>query len=177
MASCPPEQWKAECEDYLKGQGPWQSRARRYGKVEETLNVMGLNPGDLIVDVGAGMCDFARYMYGNGHFMRYLPLDGSIDGRDIEKMETEFPFGDWQVCIETVEHMHDPLGLLRVMAARANRGVVVTTPNPDVTDVLALDSDHKCAISMDDFIGMGYLPEAVSIHYQDDTILATWQKP
>ena len=171
-----PTQWKAECEAYLRAQGPWESRSRRYRAVWRALLQMGFMTGDLVVDVGAGMCDFARYMYRteNQQF-RYLPLDGSIDGRDIEKMREEFPFGDWMVCIETVEHMHDPYGLLDVMKARANKGVAVTTPNPRVTDVLALDSDHKHAISIEEFIGIGYLPEPITIHYEQDTLLATYQ--
>lgn len=169
----PDAAWKAECEAYLTAQGPWLSRSRRYTAVEIALCSMGFHHGDLIVDVGAGMCDFARYMYQEGYFMRYLPIDGSIDGTDIET--DPFASGDWMVCIETVEHMNKPFDLLRMLAARAKYGVVVTTPNPARTDVLALDSDHKCAISMDDFIGLGYLPNTESIHYEEDTILATYQ--
>ncbi len=175
MASCPPEQWKAECEEYLKAQGPWEARCKRYAAVLHNLVLMGFSHGDLVVDVGAGMCDFARYVYQQDFAFRYVPIDGSISGINLESDILTLLKADWYVCIETVEHMNNPFLLLQRMKNYAERGVVVTTPNPDVTDVLALDSDHKTAVNAREFVCMKFLPETVSIHYQDDTILATWQ--
>jgi len=175
MASYPPEQWKAECEAYLTAAGPYQSRCRRYELVERNLRDMGFQAGDLVVDVGAGMCDFARYMYGAGYAFRYLPIDGSISGIDLDSDILVLCNAEWYVCIETVEHMSNPYALMQKMKNYATKGVVVTTPNPAVTDVLALDEDHKVPVTYDEFVMMKFLPEAVSIHYQDDTLLATYQ--
>ncbi len=175
MASCHPEQWKAECEAYLTAQGPYLNRVRRYREVRRCLQIMGFRPGDIVYDLGAGMCDFARYMYSEGEAFRYVPIDGSIDGTDLDNWLVPTN-ADWFVSIETMEHLYCPLELMTELAAQCGKGVVITTPNPRVTDVLALDSDHKTPISIEDFIKIGYLPEPVQIHYAQDTLLATYQR-
>lgn len=166
--------FKAECETYLRAAGSYENRSRRYELVVRALVDCGWQQGDVLYDLGAGMCDFARYAYTHGMEMRYVPVDGSIDGTDLEEWSPPQD-ADWYVCIETIEHLRNPWILLSKMQ-RAKKGAVVTTPNPDRTDVLALDPDHKSPVYSLDFALYGYLPEAVSIHYQEDTLLATYQR-
>lgn len=151
------------------------TRSRRYQAVRENLHYMGFNQGDIVYDLGAGMCDFARYMYQHGEQFRYVAIDGGIDGIDLEY---DFDFnslgaGAWFVMIETIEHLMCPLEFLERMSHYG--AAVVTTPNPARTDVLALDPTHKSSVSYQDFVDLGYLPNYESIHYEEDTILATYQ--
>jgi len=172
-----PQEWKAECEAYLTAQGPWVARSRRYRAASLALNHMGFQNGDLVVDVGAGMCDFAAFMYTEGYRFRYVPIDGSISGIDLESDILTLLHADWYVCIETIEHMADPWMLADFMQGYADKGMVITTPNAAVTNVLELDPTHKCGLTLDDFYDHGYLANTESIHYDQDTILATWQRP
>jgi hypothetical protein len=50
---------------------------------------------------------------------------------------------DWFACLEVLEHLTSPTRLLDMMCDAAVHGVVVTTPNPEVVDVLALDPTHR----------------------------------
>jgi hypothetical protein len=170
----PDAAWKAECEAYLTAQGPYLARSRRYQAVREALHHMGFQQGDVVYDVGAGMCDFARYMYTSGECFRYVAIDGAIDGCDIEHDYWMPGVVDWYVCIETIEHLNEPFRMLDDFK-QVTKGVAITTPNPARTDVLALDPTHKSWVSYHGFVDAGYLPNYLSIHYEEDTILATYQ--
>ncbi|WP_436760235.1 hypothetical protein [Streptosporangium sp. V21-05] len=54
---------------------------------------------------------------------------------------------DWFACLEVLEHLRDPGRLVGALQDNATRGVVITTPNPEVWDVLAMDPTHLTPIS------------------------------
>lgn len=89
--------------------GTYEYRCLRYAAVYEILLILGLQPGDLIVDVGAGMCDFDRYIRSvRGFDGRYLPIDGAIQGFDLNTWRPDLR-ADFYICLETLEHLTDPL--------------------------------------------------------------------
>lgn len=128
--------------------GVYEQRVPEYRTVGWALETMGLKNDETVIDVGAGSCDFDHWLRtGQGWRGRYIPIDGSLDGTDLNTWIP--PLGlhaDWVVCIETVEHVHNPIRLIAEMARIATRGMVITTPNPDVVDVFAVDPTHVAEV-------------------------------
>lgn len=161
--------------DYLAERtGTYHLRARRYAHVAVWLDQLGLCDGDLILDVGAGYCEFGKYLYGSGWTGRYLPVDGAIDGTDLDRW-TPAASADFIVAIETVEHLENPGRFFDVCEACATRGAVITTPNPDVVDVLSLDPTHRNEIRREDLEGRGWIVhEAPLFGKNGDTLVGVY---
>ncbi len=125
--------------------GDFDFRSRtRYGAVAAALIDMGLKDGDLIVDVGAGTCQFDHHMRTvEGWSGRYLGIDAVLDGTDLNEWNPKW-FADFFVCIEVVEHLlpYASERLIRTLPYWAQKGVVMTTPNAAAVDVLACDPTH-----------------------------------
>lgn len=153
--------------------GTFEWRTLRYAAVADKLDALGLARGDLIFDVGAGMCDFDRYLRQvRGFDGRYLPVDASIDGCDLETW-APIRTANYITCIETIEHLADPLGFLKRIAPWASEGVVLTTPNPAAVDVLAMDRTHLTSVTVADLRTLGFRTRLLSLfRREDDTILA-----
>lgn len=85
--------------------GTYEYRCLRYAAAWNRLEQLGLAAHDLIVDVGAGMCDLDRY----GRTVRawdgrYLPVDGAIDGTDLNTWHPTFE-ADFYVALELIEQL------------------------------------------------------------------------
>lgn len=132
------DKWAAY-RDTRRGTYEYRSRTR-YSAVLQRLTLMGLRIGDSILDVGAGTCQFGRYLDERGWYGKYVPVDAVIDGTDLETWSC--PPADFVVCIEVVEHLKRPERLMRSMLDNARRGVVLTTPNCEAVDVIACDPTH-----------------------------------
>jgi hypothetical protein len=64
------------------------------------------------------------------------------------------------------------------MIAKARRGVIVSTPNPEVVDVFACDETHVTAISRTFLEMAGMTVEARSFYGQpDDSLFAVYSPP
>lgn len=162
---------------YLRSRrGTYEWRCLRYAAVADALERLGLDRGDLIVDCGAGMCDFDRYLRQARNFDgRYLPVDAAIDGVDLNSYQPKVP-AEFFVAIETIEHLRDPGRLIRHLTSYATKGVVLTTPNPDVVDVLAIDRTHISPVTLGDLRAAGFEASALRLFGGDkDTIVASWQ--
>lgn len=150
----------ASADAYLAARtGCFEMRCERYDAALEAMHELGLADGDTVVDVGAGMGEFgARLHTGRGHIgqrdgwacyrepikssrARYVPVDAAIDGTDLEHW-TPPRRVEWMVCLEVLEHLRAPARLLTELIAHADKGVVVSTPNSEVVDVLGMDSTH-----------------------------------
>lgn len=136
--------------------GTYFDRRPEYQEVWARLFEMGVKDGDLIVDVGAGTCDFDRFLRTEAKWNgRYWPIDGAVQGIDFQAVSPAeyLPAGDvdWIVCIETIEHVDKERNLLDLMLARTKKGIVVTTPNGDVQDVIPLDPTHVCGWTSAEF--------------------------
>lgn len=162
--------------DYLAGRtGTYHFRARRYAHVCAQLERMGLADGDLIIDVGAGMCELGKYLYGSGWWGRYLPVDAAIDGADVDRWTPALP-GTFVVALELIEHLEDPARFLAVVEQSCERGAVLTTPNGAQVDVLALDVTHRHALRREDFEGLpGWTVESAPLFGREhDTLVAVF---
>lgn len=160
--------------DYLAERtGTFHYRVRRYSAVARELERLGLTDGDLIYDVGAGMCEFAKYLYGMGWTGRYVPIDGSIDGTNLDWWVPTIS-ADFVVAIETVEHLVDPQRFFTLAMQFSTKGAVVTTPNAEVVDVKALDRTHVHALSRFSFPLSWKVRTEQFFNRDDDSLLASW---
>lgn len=172
-----------DCNTYIGArEGSYLFRTRRY---KQAAACLGLDPSlptrhaltdnDTLVDVGACMTEFDVYLRSIGWRGRYVPVDAAIDGTDLNKWEPTRMF-EWFVGIEIVEHIKDPIGLINVMQEFATKGVVLTTPNPDVVDVLEIDPTHVSSVSQRQLEAMGFTVYPVpAFGVEGDTLLAAWQ--
>jgi hypothetical protein len=152
-------------------EGTYDFRCRRYDAVIDTLDLMGMRQADTIADIGAGRGEFGKRLREHGHVGMYVPIDGSIDGCDLNTWDPPDKV-DWAVSIETIEHLHDPGRLMARMKIMARFGAVVTTPNADAVDVLAMDPTHLVPLTRQDVALQGWQTEVASLFTDlDDTII------
>lgn len=169
--------WSADCNSYLgKRVGTYEFRCRRYKAVFDEMVIAGFNPDSTVVDVGAGRCEFGLYIRERMPHSRhaYIPIDGAIDGVDLETWEPHL-LADYYVAIEVLEHLANPGRLFRAMQRRAARGVILTTPNPETTDVLGMDETHKTPIGYGMLWAWGCAVKALPLFTRsNDTLIGTY---
>lgn len=158
--------------------GRMEYRFIRYAFVADALFKLGLVDNNLIVDVGAGYCDFDFYMRAvRGWKGRYLPVDGCIDGTDLEHGYGLYR-PDFVVCLEVLEHLRNWDKLLEQMKAECGRGLVVTTPNTNKLGhqaVVDMDRTHVSPLYKRDLASRGL---DVTMHSffgeKDDSLLGVY---
>lgn len=123
-------------------------RCRRYRAVHEKMH-LGIR--DTVCDVGSGTGEFEMFLRDQGWLGAYTPVDGSIDGTDLDAWVPHTNF-DWIVSIEVLEHLVDPFRMMRLMDYHSVRGCVATTPNTDVVDTEGMDPTHISPLYRVDFI-------------------------
>lgn len=168
---------KTACQDYLnKRVSSYWFRCRRYKAVADKLFELGLNDKHTIFDLGAGRCDFDYYLRVTRKWRgRYVPVDGSIDGTDLEAWIP--PSADFFVSIEVIEHLQNPLRLLLYMRRMARMGVVVTTPNPETTDVIGMDPTHVSPVPHAALWYVGFKTRSRTFFGKPkDSILGWWKR-
>lgn len=173
------EQWLA----YLAERtGTYEYRTRRYAAVADKLELLGLEDDDLVVDFGAGMCEFGRYLYRDrGWSGRYLPVDGAIQGADLNGTLDDFITADFFVAIEVVEHLLSPVHEIAMMLGLARKGVVLTTPHTDALGaefVRAMDETHHTPIYrawLEDRFGLRMSVEELSLFGERNDTLLAWR--
>lgn len=140
---------------------------------------IGFGPEDVIVDVGAGRGEFGLYVRQQfpKHRHTYVPVDGSIDGVDLETWCPQLR-ADFYVAIESLEHLRDPRRLLENMKVRATKGVIITTPNGECTDVLGMDPTHKTALTPEMLMlwGLTVRPLMMFTETKLDTLVGRYRK-
>lgn len=167
-----------EADDYLRARtGKYAWRCERYAAAWWAMHrTGGTDSADIaLFDVGAGATEFGRYLYGQGYRGRYWPLDASIDGLDLDAWVPPRP-ADYFVALELLEHLSDPWRLVRCMQAAARRAIVVSTPNPETTDVLGMDATHRTVIAAGSLEALGFTVECRSFYGRaDDSLFAVWR--
>jgi hypothetical protein len=109
----------------------------------------GLADTDTVIDVGAGWTELDYCLRSEFDWRgRYMPVDGSLDGVDLNVWSPPRD-AEWFVALEIVEHVYDPCRLIRAMQERALKGVIISTPNPETTDVLGMDPTHVVEVFAD----------------------------
>lgn len=164
-----------EADAYLAARtGTYEFRCQRYRAAAEILKGWGLDDTHTVMDVGAGWTEFdacLRIEYGwKG---RYIPVDACVDGRDVAVSGLPRT-ADFIVCLELIEHLRAPLAFLALLKDSA-RGVVLSTPNPATTDVLAMDSTHQTPVREVELLKRGFQTKVCSFFGNpDDSILASF---
>jgi len=170
--------------DYLAERtGTLEYRFQRYAAVADELFARGMDDSSLLADLGAGGCDFDFYLRAvRGWKGRYLPVDASIDGTDLEQLGWTYPIGgtDFTVAIELLEHISTPSSLLDDMLLAAPV-VVITTPNTDVLGeeyVRAIDRTHVRPIWESELRDWGATEIKARSFFgkERDSLLAVWER-
>lgn len=105
--------------------GSYEQRCVRYEAVADELFAARLGDQHLLMDVGAGTCDFDTYLrVDRGWRGRYLAVDASIDGVDLETWRPEVR-ADYVTAIEVLEHVRQPAVLARQLFEQAGQGRVL----------------------------------------------------
>jgi hypothetical protein len=167
----------ASCQDYIGSRySTYDFRSIRYEAVLESLRLLGLKNGDTLVDVGGADGEFGKYLSKQQLDIKYLVVDGMIDGTDLNKWEPTQEF-DFVVSIEVIEHLKQPRKFLATLDGVAKKGVVLTTPNPHVTDVKAMDATHISEVYPVDFYAQGYRVYPQTLFFENgDSLLAILDK-
>lgn len=172
------------CDSYIDERaGKYEYRKVRYDAAIEWMKANGLRDGMTVVDVGAGMTEFGFcLMHDHGFNVRYIPVDGGIDGTDLE---TWVPPRDahFFVALELLEHLYHWERLLANIMARSLIGTVISTPNPYTTDVIEMDPTHVRVVWPDDLEeGFGMKVEERTFYggvFSDgkpDSLFGTWTR-
>lgn len=167
--------WIDSCDDYLKSRtGKYEWRCQRYSAVAEKMIDAGLCDDDMVIDIGAGWTEFDVYLRELGWRGRYFPVDGGLDGTDLEKWhpprEAEF-----MVAIELIEHLENPRRMLQEMEQYATKLCAITTPNPKTTDVLGMDPTHKSFVYDTEMRIWKWETEIRSFYGQDGDSILSWR--
>ncbi|MET8382527.1 hypothetical protein ABZV14_05930 [Streptosporangium canum] len=167
-----------QCEQYIhQPRTPYAARKARYDAAADRLFAARISNYDILVDVGAGLTELDVCLrVDHGWRGRYVPVDGWLDGVDLETWEPPRSF-DWFAALEVLEHLHNPGRLVKAMQQHATRGVVITTPNPAVWNVLAMDPAHVTPVSRDTLEKWGFTTTLHTFYgkYQDG-ITGLWTR-
>lgn len=158
---------------------PYAERAARYATAADRLTAGGLCDLHTLADIGAGGTEL-DYLLRTQHGWRgrYLPVDRWTGPVDLDLEHWVPPrCWDWFACLEVLEHLADPMRLLNAMCDAAASGVVVTTPNPDVVNVLALDPTHRTPLTREQLASAGLYTSVHNFYGADgDGICGVWYR-
>jgi hypothetical protein len=135
---------------------------------------------DTVFDIGAGMTEFDYCLRAEYGFRgRYIPIDGGIDDTNLNTW-TPPRKAEWFVALEIVEHLVNWRILVARMMMKAEKGIVISTPNPRTTDVLGMDETHVVEVHQRDLELMGFKVEERMFYGgafsegQPDSLFAVW---
>jgi hypothetical protein len=171
-----PRDLASQCDAYLAGRtATYPMRCERFDTAIATMRSHGLTDDDIVLDFGAGSTDLACRLHEHGWHGRYWPVDGWM-GYDLNWWTPKRQV-TWVVALEVIEHlpMFIALQVLDAFKLWATKGVIVTTPNPGVVDVLGIDPTHRWACHPLDLTSHGYSVELVS-HFgkPEDSLVGRW---
>lgn len=161
--------------------GDYNARRPEYQIVAKGLSALGLENGDRILDLGAGLCDLDRFLRENGWWGTYSPVDMMIDGTNLENYRVPDGY-DFVVIEQTIEHLDNPWWLLGEVKRKAAVGIVITTPNGQVvpSDEKAdypHQMAHKVWLTPEDFHSQGFETTLAALTGRpNDTIIAIWAR-
>lgn len=153
---------------------PFEARRVRYDWAASLMHRWGLSNDETVVDIGAGRTELDYVLRTDLDWRgQYVPVDGTIDGTDLRRWRPSHP-ADWFVLLEIIEHLprHNWQPLVTACQKMARRGVLISTPNPMVVDVLAMDETHVCAVQPSELNELGFRIEPRNFYGTDEDALA-----
>lgn len=171
------------CDQYMDDRtGKYEYRAIRYRAAAQEMFRHGLDNTMTVVDVGAGMTEFAYTLMNEFNWRgRYIPVDGAVDGTDLNNWVPRRR-AHWFVALEILEHLDRPYEVASLLKEHAHNGVVISTPNPETTDVLAMDPTHVVEVHRDRLEGLDFRVEekyfygGVFSNGAPDSLFGVWTK-
>lgn len=163
-------------------EGCYEYRSVRYAAAAQAManSKHGLDGFDTVVDLGAGWTEMDYYLRREMNWRgRYLPMDYSLTGVDLETWTPSRPF-EWFVALEIAEHLHDPARFLSSLQNSATHGVVVSVPDPRTVDVLAIDDTHVTTPGVELLEDLGFTVFSkkfyggVYSNGENDALLGVW---
>lgn len=168
-------------DDYLAERtGNYDYRSVRYSAAYAEAKSSGLDDNSTLLDVGAGWTEFDFYARNQGWRGRYIPLDGGIDGTDLNWWEPKRTY-DHVVALEILEHLAYPERLINELKPIVTGSIVVSVPNPRTVDVLGIDDTHVRIVTREMLEGMGFRVEertfygGVFSNGEPDSLLGVWR--
>jgi hypothetical protein len=176
-----------------KRSGCFEYRCHRYDCTIEAMIGLGLNDRCTVIDVGSGWGELGHRLAAGascdgdgrpadddcsrcrgGLRSRYIPVDACIDGVDLQRWVPPRR-ADFFVALELLEHLPAPSILAARMCANADKGVLISTPNPETTDVLGMDETHLMPISREWLEERGFHVETASFYGKPaDSLFGVW---
>lgn len=175
-----PAQRRKDALAYLNERtGTLEYRFIRYGAVADELFARGMDDSSLLADLGAGAGDFDFYLRSvRGWKGRYLPVDASIDGTDLNDPWIPKVVFDFVTAIELLEHLKIPRHLVSDVMRRTDV-FVATTPNTEQLGrerVVEMDRTHITPLYPSDLVSMNVASFQVRSFFgrTNDSLLAVW---
>lgn len=166
------------CQEYLDNRrATYELRSPRYRDVVNWMKLIGLSDDTTVVDAGAGMTQLDAVLRTEAKFRgRYVPIDGAIDGVDFNNNWTPPLSADFYVALEVIEHVKNPRQMIAAMLPYVTKALLVSTPNPEVVDVMAIDETHVTPVHHEDFEAWGADWIGVRSYFgkPHDTLFALW---
>ncbi|MFC4562366.1 SPASM domain-containing protein [Nocardiopsis mangrovi] len=154
----------ADHEYYLRRRSPSPTRRRRFDHAADLLIKGGLNDDDTLVDIAAGWTELDQVLRIDHRWRgRYIRVDGAMDGVELNTWEPPFA-REWFAALEIIEHLADPARLVSELVNAATKGVIITTPNPAVIDVRAMDPTHITPVSREELEAWGFKVRAEKLY-------------
>lgn len=171
-----------EFDDYIHQRtGQYEYRAIRYRAAANFLVGAGLKNTSTVYDLGAGWTEFDYCLRTEFDWRgRYIPIDGGISELDLNHWVPERTV-EFCVALEIIEHLYDPMRLVREMQKHITCGIAISVPNPRCVDVLAIDETHVSIVTKEMLEGAGFTVVEKEFYggvYSDgdkgDALFATW---
>lgn len=108
-----------------------------------------------------------------------MPLDAGLMHLDLETWSPEREV-EHVVALEIIEHLRDPERLVRALQGRCTKAMVISVPNPETTDVFAMDETHQSMPDRGFLEGLGFAVEEATFYGgvysagKPDALFATW---
>lgn len=160
--------------------GRYEHRAVRYRAAADFLTALSLDDTSTVYDLGAGWTELDYTLRAEyGWRGRYIPIDAGIAEVDLNHWTPERPV-EFTVALEIIEHLYDPMRLVRAMQKVTTRGIAISVPNPRTVDVLAIDDTHVAIVTREMLEAEGFQVEERTFYggvYSNgelDALFATW---
>lgn len=161
--------------------GRFEYRAARYRAALALMQEFGLSHNHTVYDIGAGWTELDAVLRVDGGWRgRYIPVDFGTDGTNLEQWVP--PRGvDFAVGLEIIEHLYEPWRLVSALM-NAAPVVIISVPNPETTDVLGMDPDHKSVITREALEERGFVVSTHTFYggvYSDgkpDALMGIWHR-